>query len=456
MGKILKYCNSCEEGFAERFTFCPDCGGSLQAVELNPVSAAIDESILAAEPEAPSFIAEAEVQPEIVTAPFTSDAPFTSEPDPIVEESIFSEPVAFDAETPIEDNGTGYETGPLETPESYVAEPVETPETAPVYFETPAMHADEVRRPAVTLDDDGGYYVTVIQESSGPRRNYLLLGATALVLFFIGTVVLIDLFTKDLGIGAVDDNPLFSASLLEEIPMMVEEEEKREEAKEEDGGGGGGGKNEPTPASKGDLPDFAKNPSRPPDVNTPRLENPSLPIPPPQLQANTPLRTPKDYGKWGLPNGIDGPPSNGPGSGGGIGSGSGPGAGSGSGGGAGPGSGGGAGGGSNGGFGPGDGPGGGAPPPIKPAVTENYKIISKPKATYTDAARTNNVQGSVRLKVTLLASGQVGSITPVTRLPHGLTEQAIAAARNIRFSPKKVNGNAQAVIVTLEYGFNIY
>jgi hypothetical protein len=55
-----------------------------------------------------------------------------------------------------------------------------------------------------------------------------------------------------------------------------------------------------------------------------------------------------------------------------------------------------------------------------------------------------------------LASGQVGSITPVTRLPHGLTEQAIAAARRINFTPKKVNGVSQSVIVTLEYGFNIY
>lgn len=448
MGKILKYCNSCEEGFAERFTFCPDCGGSLQAVELNPVSAAKEEDVSAPVPAAPAFIAEAEAQPEIVTAPFTSD------PEPFVEEPAFDETVAFEAVSHVEANGTGYETGPLETPESFVAEPVEAPTTAPVYFETPAMHADEIRRPAVTREDDGGFYVTVIQESSGPARNYLLLGASALVLFFISTVVLIDLFTKDLGIGAVDDNPLFSASLFEEIPMMVEEEEELKEAAEDDGGGGGGGKNEPTPASKGDLPDLAEKPSRPPDVNTPRLENPSLPIPPPQLQG-PPLRTPKDYGKWGLPNGLDGPPSNGQGSGGGIGSGSGTGVGSGSGTGAGSGSGSGLGGGSGNGIGNGTG-GGGEPPAIKPAVTENYKILAKPKATYTDAARTNNVQGTVRLKVTLLASGQVGSITPVSRLPHGLTEQAIAAARNIRFSPKKVNGNSQSVIVTLEYGFNIY
>jgi len=84
------------------------------------------------------------------------------------------------------------------------------------------------------------------------------------------------------------------------------------------------------------------------------------------------------------------------------------------------------------------------------------QILSKPKALYTEEARENNIQGSVRLKIILLASGAVGSITPVTRLPYGLTEQAISAARQIRFKPKHVNGQPVSVVVTFEYGFNIY
>jgi TonB family protein len=60
------------------------------------------------------------------------------------------------------------------------------------------------------------------------------------------------------------------------------------------------------------------------------------------------------------------------------------------------------------------------------------------------------------LKVTLLASGQVGSITPVTRLPHGLTEQAIAAARMLRFEPAKINGVPVAKTITIDYSFTIY
>ena len=89
-------------------------------------------------------------------------------------------------------------------------------------------------------------------------------------------------------------------------------------------------------------------------------------------------------------------------------------------------------------------------------MTTPYRIISQPKAMYTDEARTKGIQGSVTLKITLLASGQVGSITPVKTLGYGLTEKAIAAARQIRFEPKKVNGNATSVIITREYTFSIY
>lgn len=454
MGKILKYCSSCEEGFAERFTFCPDCGGSLQAVEVNPVVPIVKEEV-AAEPAAPAFISTQEPTP--------AAAEPVTEPEPLVLEDFQANGHAA--------NGNGYETGPLDLPdtdetaeesfssqepESVEEEPVVVQAAAPTpYYVAPEMHADEPRRSVATREDDGGYYVTVIQEKNVQQRNVLLMGATGLVLFVLASVVLIDLFTKDLKIDAVDDNPLFSAVLVDEMPIAVEEIDEPEKNDDKDGGGGGGGKNEPTPASRGDLPDLAPNPSRPPDVNTPRLENPSLPIPPPQIQG-PPMRTPKDYATWGVPTGPDGLPSNGTGTGGGIGSGTGTGVGSGTGTGAGSGTGSGLGSGRGDGIGDGTGRGGNNAPPPPKAVTENYRIIAKPKATYTDAARTNNVQGSVRLKVTLLASGSVGSITPVTRLPHGLTEQAIAAARNIRFQPKKVNGVAQSVIVTLEYGFNIY
>ena len=90
------------------------------------------------------------------------------------------------------------------------------------------------------------------------------------------------------------------------------------------------------------------------------------------------------------------------------------------------------------------------------STTSAVRVTSKPRAQYTDEARTHDVQGVVRLKITLLANGEVGSITPLSELPFGLTEQAIAAAKQIKFEPRKVNGVPQSSVVTFEYSFTIY
>ena len=97
-----------------------------------------------------------------------------------------------------------------------------------------------------------------------------------------------------------------------------------------------------------------------------------------------------------------------------------------------------------------------APPARAVGVTQIMKILSKPRPGYTDAARQNNIQGTVILRVTFLASGQIGSISSVKGLPNGLTEQAIAAARRISFEPAKKDGLGQTVIKQVEYTFSIY
>lgn len=96
------------------------------------------------------------------------------------------------------------------------------------------------------------------------------------------------------------------------------------------------------------------------------------------------------------------------------------------------------------------------PTPATPVKSDPYRTISQPKARYTDAARNANVEGPVRVKATLLASGGVGSVVVVKELSHGLTENAIAAAKRIVFLPKRVNGTPVTVVVTREYTFTIY
>ena len=195
-------------------------------------------------------------------------------------------------------------------------------------------------------------------------------------------------------------------------------------------------------------------------MKIPRLDNPSLVLPPPSTEGDR--KFPKENDRWGDPNGRFTNFSNGTGSGGGQGSGVGTGQGSGRGTGAGSGTGSGSGGGLGSGNGNGTGTGGssgddGPPPPVVPrGVTSALKINSKPRPGYTDAARTNNIQGTVILSVTFLASGGVGSVSVVKGLPNGLSEQAISAAKRISFEPQKVNGVGQSVTKRIEYSFSIY
>lgn len=99
--------------------------------------------------------------------------------------------------------------------------------------------------------------------------------------------------------------------------------------------------------------------------------------------------------------------------------------------------------------------------PSVDATTNNLpvtplQIISKPKPSYTDVARQNQVMGKVRLRVTFLASGEIGSVSTVSGLQDGLTEQAIAAAKQIRFKPAQAKGVPQTVTKQVEYSFSIY
>ena len=96
------------------------------------------------------------------------------------------------------------------------------------------------------------------------------------------------------------------------------------------------------------------------------------------------------------------------------------------------------------------------PPKAPVGPTEGVKILSKPRANYTDAARQNQVQGKVVLRVTFAANGSIGAISVISGLGNGLTEQAIAAARGIRFEPAKRNGQPYSVTKPVEYSFTIY
>jgi protein TonB len=89
-------------------------------------------------------------------------------------------------------------------------------------------------------------------------------------------------------------------------------------------------------------------------------------------------------------------------------------------------------------------------------VTSKARLISKPEPQYTEDARKNQVVGTVVLKVVFSSNGSVTNIRTVSGLPYGLTERAIAAARQIKFVPATKDGHPVSMWMQLEYNFNLY
>jgi TonB family protein len=226
-------------------------------------------------------------------------------------------------------------------------------------------------------------------------------------------------------------------------------------------GGGGGGRQEQKEASFGKTPQASLTVPQvvAPDPKPPAIKNPSLPVA--ATLVGDPLLIPPDarvlpYGDF---KSKSNDPSSGPGSGNGIGTGTGGGIGPGEGGGVGPGRGGNIGGGdrNDGGGGPG-GPGGGDYNRIFSGreVNSKARVLSKPEPQYTEEARKNQITGTVVLRAVFTSGGQVTNIRSVSGLPYGLTERAIAAARQIRFTPAMKDGRPVSMYIQLEYNFNLY
>lgn len=231
---------------------------------------------------------------------------------------------------------------------------------------------------------------------------------------------------------------------------------------EKAGGGGGGGREQQAPASFGKLPqaDLRIPQVVAPNPNPPPIKNPALPMPA-TLDAD-PVLFPPDTRQlnYGDPKSKSTVASSGPGTGGGIGTGTGGGVGPGEGGGYGPGRGGNTGGGDRreGGGGPGGGGGGTDYSRIFSGkeVTSKARVLEKPEPTYTEAARKNQITGTVVLRAVFSSSGTVTNIHAVSGLPDGLTERAIAAAKQIRFIPAQKDGHPVSMWMELQYNFNLY
>jgi periplasmic protein TonB len=206
------------------------------------------------------------------------------------------------------------------------------------------------------------------------------------------------------------------------------------------GGGGGGGARTPTPPSKGKAPEFKTVQMAPPEVTVPKIQ-PLLPVQPSILgppQMKLPQMADNNFGD--PLHGVPGPPSAGPGFGGGIGTGQGTGVGSGTGGGLGPGQGAGTGGGAY-------SVGGNVSAPIP---------IYKPEPPYSEQARKAKYQGTVVLWIVVDAQGNVTDAQVVKPLGMGLDENAVKTVRTWKFKAAQRNGAPVPVKVMVEVSFRLF
>jgi protein TonB len=84
------------------------------------------------------------------------------------------------------------------------------------------------------------------------------------------------------------------------------------------------------------------------------------------------------------------------------------------------------------------------------------RILKKPVPESTDQARRAGESGTVVLKAVLAADGTVKDIRPFKSLGHGLTEQAIKAAKRIKFEPATMCGKPVPQFVEVQYSFDIF
>ncbi len=464
----MKQCSTCQDEFADKFSFCP--------VDGTPLSNLVDRNIQPAQTE-----------PTVSTETFETASSFGSSDASNASREAADTHAAFTAGDDISGTNTPAApvgaTGGSEEYHLTIIEDAGLTRRLMTEMRAAARQAQltwpELRR------DPAGFTKRAARTSgtaawrffSSPNVAVASVAALVLVMTMVVAVVALERWrvgsTQLASERTRDDLEL--TEMVTEIPMEQEELEKgtagmnkgtgggSKPKPERAAGGGGGGREQAKPASAGKLPQASLTVPQvvAPDLNPPKVRNPSLPVAA-TIDAD-PLLFPPDARvlPYGDPKSKSTELSSGPGTGGGIGTGTGGGVGSGEGGGVGPGRGGNTGGGdrNEGGGGPGGGGGGGVDYNKVFSgrdVTQKARILSKPEPQYTEEARKNQVQGTVILKAVFSSSGQVTNIRTVSGLPSGLTEKAIAAARQIRFTPAQKDGRPVSMYFQLEYNFNLY
>jgi TonB family protein len=455
----MKQCSTCREEFADKFSFCP--------VDGTPLLEQTDPVEHSPHPQAAQTIAP---------PPAASDA-FAMNANEDVPAQAASE-VASTALVPV---GAG---------EYHLTFVDDTGLTRRLMGELKEVaHHSELTWPEFKRDPFGYSKRFVVGYSSllwrfFSSRNVAIATSSALLLVLSVIIAFIVYGRNHSGSGfGQRDNDLVVEQLInpEEIPPEEEQETKPDKAigagqggrvgfskgkgegslpkPAKAGGGGGGGQQDLTAAQQGRIPPPSEIPALIP--TTPPVRPALLPVA--GINIDPALYKSQNYDRFGDPNSREQATSAGPGTGNGMGKGVGAGIGPGDGQGYGPGHDKNMGGGD---YAPGGGGAGGgtgnngldyANRVFKPnEVSSKARIISRPEPQYTEEARKNQVSGTVVLRAVFSSNGTVTNIRTVSGLPNGLTERAMAAARQIRFTPATKDGHAVSQYIQIEYNFNLY
>ncbi len=454
----MKQCSTCREEFADKFSFCP--------VDGTPLAEQSDSPINQAPP--PETTRAAVPTPVPPTVPAESYAVNAGEEVPAESASTALVPANEYHLTFVDDTGlTRRLMGELKQ----------------------VAHNSELTWPEFKRDPFGyskrfitGYGSLIGRFFS--QRNVAIATSAALLVVLTASIgfVVYGRYLEKRAALVQNENDLIVEQLItpDEIPDEIEEAKepdkgigtgqqgrvgfnkgKGEGSKpkfEKAGGGGGGGQQDVLPPQQGRIPPpseiAAKIPTTPP-VRPPLLPAAGIDLDP-ALYKDLP------YDRFGDPRSKSTATSAGSGTGNGIGTGTGAGVGEGQDQGFGRGRGGNMGGGDRnmGGGGSGGGTGDNGTDYSRTfspkEVNVKARILSRPEPQYTEEARKNQVSGTVVLRAVFSSSGQVTNIRAVSSLPYGLTERAIAAARQIRFSPAMKDGRAVSQYIQIEYNFNLY
>ena len=88
-------------------------------------------------------------------------------------------------------------------------------------------------------------------------------------------------------------------------------------------------------------------------------------------------------------------------------------------------------------------------------LTEPPKLVEEVKATYTDRALEEGVEGAVQLKIRITKKGNVDRVEVVEGLGYGLDESAVEAVKQFKFKPAEIDGKPAAVVLNFKVRFSL-